>query len=116
MASPISKKIIYRAVDPEGFEVYMEKECWYGHILKNHKKQMIHRLYDIKSTIEQPDYVDDRLENGVRNRVYFKKWSGRDPYGQQFLKVPTQIVADKISRVLTAHPTPVVLLSSRRKS
>ena len=86
--------------------VALEKECWYGHILKEHKQQMSHRLHDIKTTIEAPDRVDDYFVKGIRNRVYFKHWKGRDPFGQEYLKVPTQIVddAELVFRVLTAHP------------
>ena len=74
---------------------------------------MLHRLYDIKTTIEKPDDLEDRVEYGVRNRVYYKHWKDRDPFGQPYLKVATEVVGDKISRVLTAHPTPVIF--KRRK-
>lgn len=106
MPSPISRKVFYKAVDKEGITVILEKNCWYGHILKFHGKQMSHRLYDIKATIEKPDRVDDYFVNGIRNRVYFKHWKYRDPLGQEYLKVPAQLVIEKglIFRVLTAHP------------
>ena len=110
MPSPLSRKLCYEAIDKEGITVALEKDCWYGHILKFHKKQMSHRLFDIKTTIEQPDRVDGYFVNGVRNRVYFKHWKGRDPLGQEYLKVPTQIVDESglIFRVLTAHPIPLL--------
>ena len=76
---------------------------------------MLHRLYDIKSTLENPDDIDDRVENGVRNRVYFKQWKERDPYGQPYLKVATEVVAGQVSRVLTAHPVPVMIFKKRKR-
>ena len=99
---------VYVAMDPDGYHVHLEKKCWHGHILKRHREQMKHRLYDIKSTIEVPDYIDERVENGVHNRVYFKHWKDRDRLGQAYLKVPTEVVFDKTSRVLTAHAVPLI--------
>ena len=105
---PSSKNLVYICIDPEGYRVFLEKDCWYGHILKRHQKQMAHRLYDIKSTIENPDDVVVKVENGVQNRVYFKRWRHRDPYGQEYLKVPTEVVGDRTARILTAHPVATI--------
>ncbi len=68
---------------------------------------MSHRLHDIKSTIECPDQVYEKVVNSIKNKVYFKHWKDRDPLGQEFLKVPTEeVVKGKVARVLTAHPVP----------
>ena len=106
MPTPLSRKLWYKTTDKDGMVIALEKECWYGHILREHKRQMSHRLHDIKTTIEDPDRVDDYFVKGIRNRVYFKHWKGRDPNGQEYLKVLTQIVdeAGLVFRVLTAHP------------
>ena len=100
----LSKKIAFTAIDKDGVNVALEKECWYGHILIHHKRQMQHRLLDIKSTIEHPDRIDQNFEKGVKNRVYFKKWQNRDPFGNHYLLVATEIVENNVARVLSAYP------------
>ncbi len=107
LPTPLSNKLLFTINDPSGISVSLEKDCWYGHILKRHMKQMSHRLSDVKSTIAYPDKVHEKLVNNVKNRVYFKHWKDRDPLGQEVLKVPTEeIVKGKVARVLTAHPLP----------
>ena len=102
----LSRKLCFKTTDQNGVTVALEKECWYGPILREHKRQMNHRLHDIKTTIEKPDRVDDYFVKRIRNSVYFKRWKGIDPFGQEYLKVPSQIVGegDPVFRVLTAHP------------
>ena len=100
----LSGKILFRAIDKEGLNVVLEKECWYGHILIYHNHQMSHRLYDIKSTIEHADRMDESSEEGIKNRVYYKKWQGRDRFGNLYLLVATEIVENNTARVLSAYP------------
>ena len=108
MASPLARRTCFITADPDGNTVALEARCWYGHILIRHKKQMGHRLMDIKLTIEKPDRIDDFNSANNRNRVYFKRWKDRDPFGQEYLKVPTEMVTAKSYRVLTAHPLAIL--------
>jgi hypothetical protein len=102
----LSLRICFKAVDKEGYSVALERDCWYGHILKGHRKQMIHRLHDVKTTIERSDRVDRFFTGGTQNRVYFKRWEGRDRWGNDYLKVAAEVIdpVSKIVRVLTAYP------------
>ena len=65
----LSKKVFFRAIDKEGISVVLEKECWYGHILIYHNHQMMYRLHDIKTTIEDADRIDESTEEGIKNSV-----------------------------------------------
>ena len=102
----LSKRLCWTVDDPDGFHVSLEKDCWHGHILREHRHHMKRRLLDTKTTVEKPDRVD-RFTTGAReNRVYFKRWKDRDPSGNEYLKVPTEVInpKEKVARVLTAHP------------
>ena len=99
-----SKKIFFRAVDKQGVNVILEKRCWYGHILIYHNQQMSHRLHDIKATIEYADRIDESLEDGIKNRVYYKRWHDRDRFGNPFLLVATEVLENNMARVLSAYP------------
>ena len=68
--------------------------------------RMRHRLMDVRYTVEQADRIDKFTTGAIDNRVYWKAWDGRDPAGNRYLKVPTEVVdkEQKICRVLTAHP------------
>ena len=103
---PISKKRRWIAHDQEGFTVVLETSCWYGHILRYHRSRMRHRMTDIKSTVEKSERIDKFTTGTVDNRVYWKAWEDRDPAGNRYLKVPTEVVdkEQKLCRVLTAHP------------
>lgn len=105
----------FKVTDPDGYTVVLENACWYGHVLREHP-DMGHRQMDTKSTIEHPDRVDSYLDCDPPNRVYFKEWEGRDPYGNKYLKVPTEVINPdkKLSRVLTAHPIAFMPPSPKR--
>jgi hypothetical protein len=100
----VSKKTFFTAIDKDGIHIVLEKQCWYGHILVYHKHQMRHRLLDIKAAIEDPDRVDENIEEGIKNKVYFKRQPGRDRFGNSFLLVATEIVENNLARVLSAYP------------
>lgn len=78
---------------------------------------MRHRLVDTKSTIEHAERIDDETVDSVPNRVYFKRWKHRDPYGNEYLKVATEVVdpQKKVARVLTAVPLWVLPLPKRAR-
>jgi hypothetical protein len=95
--------------------VFMERDCWYGHILQRRNRRMRHRLVDVKSTIQNSERVDIQTVDSICNRVYFRRWKDRDPYGNEYLKVATEVIdmKQKWSRVLTAVPLWVLPPSSR---
>lgn len=66
----------------------------------------MHRLNDIKVTIEHADRIDRFFMGSVQNRVYLKKREGRDRWGNDYLKVATEVIdpTEKVARVLTAYP------------
>ncbi len=48
--------MIFKTIDPRGFEVGLTNKCWYNHIQIEHP-EMRDRLDDIKRAIELPDYI-----------------------------------------------------------
>lgn len=106
MSKRLSKRIQFKVVDKEGYSVALEKDCWYGHVLRGHRRQMMHRLDDVKTTIEQADRIDRFFTGSVQNRVYLKKWEGRDRWGNDYLKIAAEVIdpMSKVARVLTAYP------------
>ncbi len=67
---------------------------------------MKHRLVDVKSTIQNSERVDIQTVDSISNRVYFRRWKDRDPYGNEYLKVAAEVIdmEQKWARVLTAVP------------
>ena len=106
MTRGLSRRILFRVTDREGYSVVLEKDCWYGHILRGHRRQMVHRLSDVKATIEEADRIDRIFTGSVQNRIYFKRWEGRDRWGNVYLKVATEMIEaeTKTARVLSTYP------------
>ena len=105
-STKLSKRLCFKVVDRDGYTVALEKDCWYGHILHGHRKQMQSRLHDIQLTIERADRIDSYLAETLQNRVYWKRWHDQDSYGNEFMKVATEMIdaKEKLARVLTAYP------------
>jgi len=50
-------------IDAQGFTVILERNCWYGHILRGHP-EMRRRLTDVKQALHTPTEIHENLEQG----------------------------------------------------
>lgn len=99
--------------DPEGFVITLERNCWYGHILRGHP-EMRHRLKDVQRALVKPTEIHENFEQRRSNMVYYHRCSGRDKL-QDFLKVAVWVydVEGKQAIVTTAHPIVDIPVPSR---
>lgn len=97
-------KALFTITDPQGFVITLERNCWYGHILRGHP-EMRHRLKDVEKALLKPTEIHENLERQRMNLVYYYRCPGRDKF-QDFLKVAVWVYDSQAQRaiVTTAHP------------
>ena len=97
-------KALFTVADPQGFLVTLERNCWYGHILRGHP-DMRRRLKDVERALLKPTEIHQNLEQRRLNMVYYQRCPGRDTF-QDYLKVTVWVydVEGKRAIVTTAHP------------
>ena len=97
-------KEIFTVTDPEGVVITLEKNCWYGHILRGHP-EMRRRLKDVKRALLEPTEIHENSERRRFNLVYYHRCPGRDKF-QDYLKVAVWVYDSqgKQAIVTTAHP------------
>ena len=97
-------KALFTVADPQGFVITLEKNCWYGHVLRGHP-EMRRRLKDVERTLLKPTEIHENVERRRMNLVYYYRCPGRDKV-QDYLKVAVWVydVAGQRAIVTTAHP------------
>ena len=97
-------KALFILTDVQGFTVTLERNCWYGHILRGHP-EMRRRLADVKQALLSPTEIHENLERRRFNMVYYYRCPGHDPV-QGYLKVAVWVfdVESERAIVTTAHP------------
>ncbi|MBI3323688.1 MAG: hypothetical protein HYZ92_00215 [Candidatus Omnitrophica bacterium] len=76
---------LFTVTDPEGVVAVLERNCWYGHILRGHP-EMRRRLQDVERALAKPTEIHENFEQRRMNRVYYQRCPGRDQF-QDYLKV-----------------------------
>ena len=97
-------KALFTVTDPQGVMVTLERNCWYGHILRGHP-ELRRRLKDVEKALLKPTEIHENLEQRRMNLVYYYRCPGRDRY-QNYLKVAVWVYDPerKQAIVTTAHP------------
>lgn len=90
--------------DPQGIIVTLERNCWYGYILRGHP-ELRRRLKDVKRALLKPTEIHENVEQQRMNLVYYHRCPGRDKF-QDYLKVAVWVydIPGKRAIVTTAHP------------
>lgn len=63
-------KALFTVTDPEGVVITLEKNCWYGHILRGHP-EMRRRLTDVEHALLRPTEIHENFEQRRLNLVYY---------------------------------------------
>lgn len=84
--------------------ITLERNCWYGHILRGHP-EMRHRLKDVERALLKPTEIHQNVEQRRLNMVYYHRCPGRDKF-QHYLKIAVWVYDSDAKRaiVTTAHP------------
>ena len=69
-ASYRPSKALFTVADVQGFTIILERNCWYGHILRGHP-EMRRRLGDVKKALITPTEIHENLERRRFNMVYY---------------------------------------------
>jgi|GEM_PF-1408805 len=112
-ASYRPSRALLTVTDPQGVTVTLERNCWYGHILRGHP-ELRHRLKDVERTVLHPTEIHENLERQRINMVYYHRCPGRDRL-QPYLKVAVWVydLNAKQAIVTTAHPVMEIPVPSK---
>ena len=96
-------KALFTLTDPLGFTVTLERNCWYGHILRGHP-EMRRRLNDVQRALLKPTEIHESTQHRRWNMIYYVRCPGRDRF-QEYLKVSVWVHDAQGQRaiVTTAH-------------
>ena len=106
-------KALFTVADVQGFIITLERNCWYGHILRGHP-EMRRRLGDVKKSLITPTEIHENLERRRFNMVYYYRCPGRDAV-QDYLKVAVWVfdAENRQGIITTAHPVVDIPTPSR---
>jgi len=115
MASEVYRpsRALFTVTDPQGLIVTLERNCWYGHILRGHP-EMRRRLKDVERALLKPTEIHENFEQRRVSMVYYQRCPGRDKF-QDYLKVAVWVYDVEAERaiVTTAHPIVDIPVPSR---
>ena len=106
-------RALFTVTDPLGMTIALERNCWYGHILRGHP-EMRGRLRDVKQGLIKPTEIHENLQHRRVNLVYYYRCSGRDRF-QDYLKIAVWVHDTDAQQaiVTTAHPIMAIPEPSR---